>query len=588
MSKIFWKSLVTGGAALGVALTLSMSNKAQAATTTNVDQLDNYSNEGKLNTQDQITSVNELKDVAPTDWAYEALRSLVERYGCIVGYPDRTFRGDKALSRWEFAAGLNACLNSMERIIQQGYATKADVEKLKKLMQEFQAELAALGAKVDNLEGRVSFLENHQFSTTTKLAGEVIFAIAGAGGSDNQVVMQDRVRLEFDTTFTGTDVLHTRLAAGNYQPFTSPFSYNNVENGRTGNFRVQSPALTPTWGLYGSGGTANQVSVDWLAYVHTFKLDKNSSIDLEVAGVNGAWYDIVNTGNPYFNNFDGGNGALDTFATMNPIYRIGGGQGAVLNYKFGYLDNLLHSAPGANALSIGYLANNGGNPAPGTSNSGGLFNGGYAGLAQLSTNIANKVDLSFVYVNGYAPAGQAAFGFGGNGGTVGTNLANGLFTSPTGSTLQANTSINSYAANASFSPVNHLSVSTFFNYTNLNFLNANGAATFGNINGGQVWSYGGGIAYTDLGKQGSVLGLYVGVQPYLASVDGHGVGNTGNPAYFGNGLSNGGPLEIQLFYKYPVSDNISITPGVIWINNPTQSVSATSQTIGVLRGTFTF
>jgi hypothetical protein len=38
----------------------------------------------------QITSVSELRDVAPTDWAYEALRSLVERYGCIVGYPNQT------------------------------------------------------------------------------------------------------------------------------------------------------------------------------------------------------------------------------------------------------------------------------------------------------------------------------------------------------------------------------------------------------------------------------------------------------------------------------------------------------------------
>ena len=52
----------------------------------------------------QVTDVNQLRDVEPTAWAYEALKSLVERYGCIVGYPDRTFRGNRALSRWEFAA----------------------------------------------------------------------------------------------------------------------------------------------------------------------------------------------------------------------------------------------------------------------------------------------------------------------------------------------------------------------------------------------------------------------------------------------------------------------------------------------------
>ena len=61
---------------------------------------------------DQVTNVNQLRDVYPTDWAYEALRSLVDRYGCIVGYPNQTYRGNRALSRYEFAAGLNACLES--------------------------------------------------------------------------------------------------------------------------------------------------------------------------------------------------------------------------------------------------------------------------------------------------------------------------------------------------------------------------------------------------------------------------------------------------------------------------------------------
>ena len=58
-----------------------------------------------------VTSVSQLSDVRPTDWAFPALQSLVERYGCIAGYPDRTFRGNQATSRYEFAAGLNACLD---------------------------------------------------------------------------------------------------------------------------------------------------------------------------------------------------------------------------------------------------------------------------------------------------------------------------------------------------------------------------------------------------------------------------------------------------------------------------------------------
>lgn len=44
----------------------------------------------------QVTSVSQLTDVKPTDWAFQALQSLVERYGCIVGYPDKTYRGNRA------------------------------------------------------------------------------------------------------------------------------------------------------------------------------------------------------------------------------------------------------------------------------------------------------------------------------------------------------------------------------------------------------------------------------------------------------------------------------------------------------------
>ena len=161
----------------------------------------------------QVTSVSQLRDVSPTDWAYEALRSLVERYGCIVGYPDRTFRGNRALSRYEFAAGLNACMQQMERLIAASEAVlKEDIAKLQRLMKEFEAELAALGARVDNLEGRVAFLEDHQFSTTTKLYGEVTLNLADAFGDnvDAQTVLTDKVRLQLTTTFTGKDALITR------------------------------------------------------------------------------------------------------------------------------------------------------------------------------------------------------------------------------------------------------------------------------------------------------------------------------------------------------------------------------------------
>ncbi len=65
---------------------------------------DRSSNEGDIDELDpmsQVTNVTQLRDVSPGDWAFEALRSLVERYGCIPGYPDGTYRGNRAMSRYQ-------------------------------------------------------------------------------------------------------------------------------------------------------------------------------------------------------------------------------------------------------------------------------------------------------------------------------------------------------------------------------------------------------------------------------------------------------------------------------------------------------
>src|SRR6476469_8865160 len=136
---------------------------------------------------DQVTSVSQLSDVQPTDWAFQALQSLVERYGCIAGYPDGTYRGNRAMTRYEFAAGLNACMDRVNELIAAGTAdlvTKEDLATLQRLQEEFSAELATLRGRVDALEARTAELEANQFSTTTKSEGEAIFSISDSFGGD--------------------------------------------------------------------------------------------------------------------------------------------------------------------------------------------------------------------------------------------------------------------------------------------------------------------------------------------------------------------------------------------------------------------
>ncbi|MEY3303934.1 MAG: hypothetical protein RLZZ139_2307, partial [Cyanobacteriota bacterium] len=157
---------------------------AFAETTTSVSQVSQAMSSDPV--AQNVTSVSQLSDVRPTDWAFTALQSLVERYGCIAGYPDSTFRGRQATSRFEFAAGLNACLDKINEIISAGLAdkvSKEDLATLQKLQEEFAAELATLRGRVDALDAKTAKLEAQQFSTTTKLSGEAIMSVQGASGN---------------------------------------------------------------------------------------------------------------------------------------------------------------------------------------------------------------------------------------------------------------------------------------------------------------------------------------------------------------------------------------------------------------------
>ncbi|NJM27535.1 MAG: iron uptake porin, partial [Pseudanabaena sp. RU_4_16] len=166
----------------------TVSTPATAPTDTKVlQEISQTSNEVQVNQTAQVTSVSQLSDVKPTDWAFTALQSLVERYGCIAGYPDKTYRGQRAMTRFEFAAGVNACLDKINEILTAGLAdkvSKEDLAAVQKLQEEFAAELAALKGRTDALEAKTAQLEAQQFSTTTKLTGLAVFNVTGANGDN--------------------------------------------------------------------------------------------------------------------------------------------------------------------------------------------------------------------------------------------------------------------------------------------------------------------------------------------------------------------------------------------------------------------
>ncbi len=527
-----------------------------------ISQINRYSREGKSGASiGQVTSVSQLSDVRPTDWAFQALQSLVERYGCIAGYPDKTYRGNRALTRFEFAAGLNACLDRVNELIAAATADlvkKEDLATLQRLQEEFAAELATLRGRVDALEARTATLEKQQFSTTTKLAGEVIFAVTDEFGvrntRSNNTVFQDRVRLALNTSFTGTDLLVTRLAAGN----AGAFNLNNPN--RPGGVNAEG---LQTFNFGNTGG--NRVYADWVAYF----FNVTEKVRVYVPAVGGLHYDYAPTVSPALDAFDGGTGPLSLFAQRNPIYSIGGGAGAGVNFEL---------TP-AFTISGGYLADNSGiggavvTGANNPSDKNGLFNGSYSALAQITFKPSQALSLGLTYVNAYRRSSIFDTGAGGSGinGTLAANqsLSNRRVN---GVALITPSQVNAYGVEVAFRLSPKIVLNGFGSYINADFVNDG-------IGSRTIWTYGAGLAFPDFGKKGNLLGFMAGAEPYLS-----------NPTAIQRrgGTGNSIPLHLEGFYKYQLNDNISITPGVIWVINPGQNSNNDDVVIGTVRTTFTF
>ena len=168
--KLF-KQLLIAPAAMGL-----MAPVAANAADMNVSGVSGYASVShETAAEEQVTSITQFSDVYPTDWAYQALSNLIERYGCVAGYPNGTYRGNRAMTRFEAAALLNACLDRVTEV----------TDELKRLMKEFEKELAIVKGRVDGLEARVGELEATQFSTTTKIDGQASFVVgANTFGGD--------------------------------------------------------------------------------------------------------------------------------------------------------------------------------------------------------------------------------------------------------------------------------------------------------------------------------------------------------------------------------------------------------------------
>ncbi len=604
MFRLFWHSLVLAPA---IAVSIALSATAQSIQTLGQERVTsvNEISPQSASIKGQVTSVSQLSDVRPTDWAFQALQSLVERYGCIAGYPDRTYRGNRALTRYEFAAGLNACLDRVNELIAASTADlvkKQDLATLQKLQEDFAAELATIRGMVDSLEARTTTLEKQQFSTTTKLNGEVIFSVSEAFGNDRAItsdqqrvvnaaptpaarnaarnnaingsptssasrrvqqnaILADRVRLAFDTSFSGKDRLRTQLQARNITSFSG--------TGATGITGTNMSRL----GYDGSNG--NSIELRRLEY--RFAIGDQTTVFIGTGTNDGLEYnDSILTLSPFESS---SGGSISRFGRFNPIYRSGVGTGVILNHKLGR-----EFTAGNNfTLSLGYLVPTADASDPSTDR--GLFTGNYSAIAQLVYQPTPNLGIGFTYANAYYSSGAGVTG------STGSGFANNPFGSNQTLNSAGNvpTSTNQYGLQANIRLSPGLVLAGWAGLTDAKARRTIGTTpanrTVREGDRATILNWAVGLAFPDLFKEGSLGGIIFGMPPQVTSSD---FGLATPTAVSARREDRNSSYHIEGFYRYRLNDNLSITPGVLVILNPEGNSANNAIYVGTLRTTFTF
>ncbi|MEI6065060.1 MAG: iron uptake porin, partial [Pseudanabaena sp. ELA748] len=499
-------------------------------------------------TAQNVSSVSQLSDVKPTDWAFTALQSLVERYGCIAGYPDSTYRGRQATSRYEFAAGLNACMDKINEIISAGLSdkvSKEDLATLQKLQEEFAAELATLRGRVDALDAKTAKLEAQQFSTTTKLYGQAIFGLQGRSSNTatirgvrtpddgTNVTFGANVQLNLLTQLTPRSVLLTGITAA------------NTSTGATGNSSFNNFFTSLAYESV-TGATGNTFILSDLNY--RALVADNLSVIAGPVGVNPVT--VFRGPNRYQS---AGSGSVSAFAQRNPILNLGNTTGGIgVDWQIGK----------STSLQAVYSA---GTPATPTGN-GGLFNGNYTLGAQFVFAPVEPVDVSLYYLHSYTN-------------NSGANQFGRLFTGVGDDIVAATLANNTFPVNTdAFGGSVDWQISRKVNLGGwLGFTNSTVSGFTGSVQTFNWMSY---VTFPDLFKDGNLGGIYFGQLPKITGSDLS--GNINAPNFFataGVGTVGGqaaAATHLELFYRYRISKNISITPGVILLFNPSNSHYGTS------------
>ncbi|MBD2242522.1 iron uptake porin [Nostoc sp. FACHB-888] len=514
----------------------TVEEKLSPVTPTSITQLipESIPQESGAMLQGQVTSVNQLDDVQPTNWAFQVLQSLIARYDILISYPDQTFRGDQVMTRYEFAVALNVTLKQISEQIAQGTGSRIsrdDLEILQGLQEEFSGELSTLQERVDGLAARTAELETNKFSTTTTLSGIVVFGATEGGYSGDRIVdvtgreiaTKDpnstflyRATLDLTTSFNGTDALELWLEIGS----------NGADDNAAG-------LLEPSFGSvldYSAKPPVEEFGVSRLNY--TFSPSEDLTLSLGPVISLTDYVDINRYANVSFLNFS--TQALVNNYILFPVQGLGAGAVVRWNPNEGAFtaraayvapsasqSRIESSSPVPGIFPLGYILY------PNGRGEGGLFGDPYQGIIELEYAPSRTFALRLQYAGGSILGGE----------------------------------FDVFGANLELTLSDCIAVFGRYGYGSY----ANTA--FGDLKP-SYWMAG--VAFVDLFIENALAGIAVG-QPFIASE-----------------IGDSTQTNFEAFYNFPINGNIRVTPVFQMITNPAnQGVNGAILT-GTLRTVFSF
>lgn len=463
-------------------------------------------------------------DLSPADWQYTALQALLEQYAPQVAALE-SLQHKQPITRQDFAIALQSLIAHLDE--KYKVISQSDLAVLNSLKSAFQPELIALSQRMDVVAKQAEEIEKHQFSTTTKLEGEALFSGIAIGGNpiENDEESEDS-RITFGY----------RLRLNFITSFTGRDRLRlRLQSSSTG--EVDEATGTNMARPSFQSNTDGQVVLNRLEY--SFPIGKKTEFIVEAVG--GSLSNFGDALNPYLGS--SGRGSISRFGIRNPIYRQGGNTGVGLTHEF---------AKGF-TLGLGYLADDANEVDEG------LVGGAYGAIAQLTYQPNKKFGIGINYIRSFNALDT----------NTGSERANDPFQERS-EAIRAD----SFGFQSSIQIVPDIYLGGWVGLTRASALDLPDKPSATILNWAAT------LSLVDLGIENGLGGIVIGQPPKVMQNQ-----------FVAEGGAFTDPdtsLHFEVFYRWPVRENITVTFGALMVTNPEHNVANDTIYMGVVRTLFRF